>query len=47
MNQRWAILDAENRAAPWLIGDLHGSCDRTDLTRPPDPVLCAPYPPKR
>jgi hypothetical protein len=39
--QVWSILDREIREASWLIGELKTSCDRTDLTQPPDPNRCA------
>jgi hypothetical protein len=36
----WAILDPSIKAAPWIIGDLEASCDRTRLTLPLNPITC-------
>jgi hypothetical protein len=37
-DEKWFILDSENREAPWLLGELVNSCDRTDLATAPDPA---------
>ena len=36
----WLLLAADVRAAPWLLGELGGTCYRRDATARPDPVRC-------
>jgi hypothetical protein len=37
---KWSILKPELRRAHWLIGDLSATCDRRDLSLPPNPISC-------
>jgi hypothetical protein len=38
--EKWAILESQIKKAPWLLGDLASSCDRTRLSALPNPLKC-------
>jgi hypothetical protein len=40
MDKKWSILAPSIRNAPWLVGNLVSSCDRTRLSVPPNPSRC-------
>ena len=38
--EKWSILEPDVRGAPWLVGELISSCDRTNLSLPANPLTC-------